>query len=145
MNRVVLIGRLVGDPEIRQTQSGARVASYRLAVDRNSADKEADFIGCLAWNKGAEFAERFLHKGMKIAVEGRIQTGSYTKQDGSKVYTTDVVVDRHEFCESKNGSASNETPGAYKPNTEAQASGYGAPSNYNAGFAELDSVEDLPF
>lgn len=140
-----MIGRVVADPEIRQTQSGARVASYRLAVDRNSADKEADFIGCLAWNKGAEFAERFLRKGVKIAVEGRIQTGSYTKQDGSKVYTTDVVVDRHEFCESKNSGASNETPGAYKPNTEAQANGYVAPNNYNAGFAELDSVEDLPF
>lgn len=137
-----MIGRVVADPEIRQTQSGAKVASYRLAVDRNSADKEADFISCLAWNKGAEFAERFLRKGVKIAVEGRIQTGSYTKQDGSKVYTTDVVVDRHEFCESKNSAqpnASNTDSNAFnaQPNTFN--------TDYSAGFAELDSGEDLPF
>lgn len=130
MNKVILIGRLVADPEIRYTQSGKAVASYRLAVDRpfkQDGQQEADFINCVAWGKTGEFAGNHLHKGTKIAIEGRIQTGSYEK-DGVKHYTTDVVVDRHEFCESR-------------------SSGQAATANSNAGqaFTDMDDDGELPF
>ena len=109
MNRVILMGRLTRDPDVRYAQGEGTIsnARYTLAVDRNvsrngSEDQQtADFINCVAFGKSAEFVERFLKKGTKIAVEGRIQTGSYTNKDGQRVFTTDVVVDRHEFCESK--------------------------------------------
>lgn len=121
---------MTADPEIRQTNSGKTVASYRLAVDRNvktEVQPEADFINCTAWGKTGEFAEKYLHKGMKIAVEGRIQTGSYEK-DGMKHYTTDIIVDRHEFCESKRS---------------ADSSSYPAPDH---GFTEIEEDDgDLPF
>lgn len=103
MNHVTLIGRLTRDPDIRCTQEQTLIARYTLAVDRGYKDKngesQADFISCIAFNKPAEFAEKFLRQGVKIAIEGRIQTGSYTNRDGQKVYTTDIVVARHEFCE----------------------------------------------
>lgn len=95
MNKVILIGRLTRDPEDRQT-----VVKYTLAVDRFNKDKEADFINCVCFGKTAEFAKNYLSKGTKVAVTGRIQTGSYEK-DGRKVYTTDVVIETQEFCESK--------------------------------------------
>ena len=103
MNKVALIGRLTADPEIRKTQDGKSVASYTLAVDRRVAkgDSQADFIPCTAWEKKAEFAEKYLRKGIKIAITGRIQTGKYTDKNGNTVYTTDVVVEDHEFCEAK--------------------------------------------
>lgn len=97
MNNVVLMGRLTKDPEIRQGET--MVARYTLAVDRRKG--EADFISCVAFGKGAEFAEKYLHKGTKISVLGRLQTGSYTDKEGRKIYTTDVVVNEQEFCESK--------------------------------------------
>jgi len=100
MNIVTLMGRLCGDPEIRQTDS-TTVCSYTLAVDRFGKDKGADFIRCKTFGKSADFAEHYLKKGMKIAVEGRISTGSYTNKEGQKVYTTDVIVNAHHFCESK--------------------------------------------
>ena len=130
MNKVILIGRLVADPEIRYTQSGKAVASYRLAVDRpfkQDGQQEADFINCVAWGKTGEFAGNYLRKGTKIAVEGRIQTGSYEK-DGVKHYTTDIVVDRHEFCESR-------------------SSGQAATANSNEGqaFTDMDDDGDLSF
>lgn len=131
MNKVVLIGRLTADPDIRHTQSGKCVASYRLAVDRafkSDGQPEADFINCVAWGKSGEFCQKYLHKGMKIALEGRIQTGSYTKDDGTKVYTTDVIVEHHEFCESKRSSDSGS---------------YAEPAQ---GFTEIDEDDgDLPF
>lgn len=107
MNKVILIGRLAADPDIRYTQSNKCVASYRLAVDKpykSDSQPDADFISCVAWGKAGEFCKTFLHKGMKIAVEGRIQTRSDDDKDGKKVYLTEVVVDRHEFCESKTTS-----------------------------------------
>lgn len=113
MNRVVLMGRLTKDPDVRYTQGEQpmAVARYTLAVDRrrsrNSQDEQkADFISCVAFGKGGEFAEKWLHKGTKIVVSGRIQTGSYTKQDGTRVYTTDVVVEESEFAESKAAASS---------------------------------------
>ena len=107
MNKVILIGRLTADPEIRATQECKAVGTYTLAVDRRVAksDQKADFIRCQVWEKKAEFAEKYLKKGTKIAITGRIQTGSYTDRDGKKVFTTDVVVEDQEFCESKGASA----------------------------------------
>ena len=102
-----LIGRLTADPEVRYTQGDQPIciASYRLAVERRGKKTEgqqnADFISIKAFGKGGEFAEKYLHKGMKVAVSGHIQTGSYTRQDGQKVYTTDVIADEQEFCENK--------------------------------------------
>jgi single-strand DNA-binding protein len=108
------MGRLTRDPDIRYTQgeNSMAIARYTIAVDRRvrraeggNNEQSADFIGCVAFGRSAEFAEKYLHQGTKICVEGRIQTGSYTNKDGQKVYTTDVVVEEHEFCESKKDSA----------------------------------------
>nr|DAR22098.1 MAG TPA: Single strand binding protein [Caudoviricetes sp.] len=135
MNKVILLGRLTRDPEVRYTQGNEpmAVARYSLAVDRQGKKDEnkqnADFISCVAFGKRGEFAEKYLHKGTKIAVCGRLQTGSYTAQDGTKRYTTDVVVDDHYFCES-NGTTSE------------------APATDEDGFMNIpDGVEDdgLPF
>jgi len=109
MNKVILIGRICSDPEIRQTQAGKNVASYRIAVDRRfkaEGQPTADFLSCVAFGNNADFASRFIKKGMRIAIEGSIQTGSYEK-DGVKHYTTDIIVDRHEFCESKKEDGGN--------------------------------------
>ena len=102
MNKVILIGRLCADPETRYSEKGDCVAKYRLAVNRKfkkEGQPEADFLNCIAFGKTGEFASRFLKKGSKIAIEGRVQTGSYEK-DGVKHYTTDIIVEQHEFCDS---------------------------------------------
>lgn len=143
MNKVILIGRLVADPETRQTQVGGLVSRYRLAVDRQrgkDGQREADFISCVAFGKSAEFAGKFLHKGTKIAVEGRMTTGSYEKE-GVKHYTTDVVIDRHEFCESRAGAAS-ATPTQYSaPPVQTSP----AVLTGSDDFMPIDDNEDLPF
>lgn len=133
MNKVVLIGRLTRDPEIRHSGETA-VARYTLAVDRRfkrEGEASADFINCVVFGKGAEFAEKYLKQGSKIAVVGRIQTGSYKNKDGQTVYTTDIVVEEQEFAESKN---SNSTPAP-------------APKTDNEGFMSIpdDVDEQLPF
>lgn len=146
MNRVILMGRLTRDPDLRYS-TGERqmaIARYTLAVDRRgrsrSADgteQTADFINCVAFDKAAEFAEKYFHQGMRVLVSGRIQTGSYTNKDGQKVYTTDVIVDDQEFADSKN---SGEGGATYSRPTPAQAS--------SDGFMNIpDGVEDegLPF
>ena len=112
MNKVILIGRLTKDPDIRYSQGANTtcVARYTLAVDRKfkqEGQPTADFINCIAFGKLGEFAEKYLRQGIKIAVVGRIQTGSYTNKDGQKVYTTDVVVEEQEFCESKSNNQQN--------------------------------------
>lgn len=106
MNKAILIGRLTKDPEVRYTQGAEpmAIARYTLAVDRRGkkeGEQTADFISCVAFRKAGEFAEKYLKKGMKMAVVGRIQTGSYTGRDGQKVYTTEIVVEEQEFAESK--------------------------------------------
>jgi len=105
MNKVMLIGRLIKDPDVRYSQgeNASAVAKYTLAVDKRIKNNEdtADFIGCVCFGKNAEFAEKYLTKGTKIAVTGRISTGNYTNKEGQKVYTTEVVVEEHEFCETK--------------------------------------------
>lgn len=99
MNTVVLLGRLTADPDIRSTRDGKAVASFTLAVDRYK--EGADFIRCQAWEKRAEFCEKYLKKGTKIAVKGRIRTGDYTDKDGKKIYTTDIVIEDIEFAQTK--------------------------------------------
>lgn len=101
MNLAILMGRLTKDPDISTSQSGTQIARYTIAIDRFGKDQGADFISCVAFNKSAEFADKYLKKGTKIAIEGSIRTGSYTNKDGQKVYTTDVIVNRQEFAESK--------------------------------------------
>lgn len=111
MNKTLLIGRTTKDPDIRYTQSEQpmTIARFNLAVDRRfkkEGEQSADFISCVAFGKTAEFIEKYVFKGTKIAIEGRIQTGSYTNNDGNKVYTTDVVVEQVEFAGSKTDSKS---------------------------------------
>jgi len=156
MNKVILMGRLTRDPEVRYSQgeNATAIARYTLAVDRrfnrNGDENSADFIGCVAFGKSAEFAERYLHKGTKIAITGRIQTGSYTNRDGVKVYTTDVVVEDQEFAESKNSAGSND--GGYS-NAGFGNSGYNnassrpQPAAAGDGFMNIpDGIdEELPF
>lgn len=108
MNKAILIGRLTRDPEIRYTRGEKQmaVARYTLAVPRRAAkdgQQAADFISCVAFDKAAEFAEKYFRQGMKIAITGRIQTGSYTNRDGQKIYTTDIIIEEQEFAESKKG------------------------------------------
>lgn len=139
MNKVILMGRLTRDPEVRYSQGeqATAVARYTLAVDRRGRNQEnsADFIACVAFGKVAEFAERYLHKGTKIALTGRIQTGSYTNKDGQRVYTTDIVAEDQEFAESKNA----ENSGAYS-NQPAPAS-----QQNDGGFMSADENSELPF
>ena len=139
MNKVILIGRLTKDPETRysQGQSSTCISRYSLAVDRQfkrDGEQTADFLNCVAFGKQGEFAEKYLKKGTKIAVTGRIQTGSYTDRDGKKVYTTDVVVESHEFVESKK-----------EGDQETQSSPYGSVGT--DGFMNIpDGIdEELPF
>ena len=108
MNSVQLLGRLTRDPDVRYTDGGSTIARFSLAVDRRFKQEggdTADFINCIAFGKTAEFIEKYFAKGLKIALNGRIQTGSYTNKDGVKVYTTDVVVENVEFAESKNNNS----------------------------------------
>lgn len=148
MNKVILMGRLTRDPEVRYSQgeSPLAIARYTLAVDRrfnrsNGGDNQqtADFISCVAFGKSGEFAERYLRKGTKIAVTGRIQTGSYTNRDGQTVYTTEVVVEDQEFAESKNNNSGSD--GGYTGSSRS------APSGAGDGFMNIpDGIdEELPF
>lgn len=125
MNKVILIGRLCADPEVRYTQNQKPVATYRLAVDRQvkrEGQAEADFLNCVAWNKGAEFASKYLHKGTKIAIEGQVRTRTYDDKDGKRVFVTEILVDRHEFCESKSSASGNSEP-EYSEMTDAEPEG----------------------
>ena len=136
MNKVILMGRLARDPEIRYTDQQLAIGRYSLAVPRRvqqGQEPTADFVNVVSFGKAAEFAEKYLKKGTKVLVTGRIQTGSYNNKDGQKVYTTDVVAEEQEFCESK-ASGNNQ-------NTNAS-------SNPTDGFMSFpdDGIEDdLPF
>lgn len=156
MNKVILMGRLTRDPDIRYSngETATAVARFTLAVDRRfgrrDGEQTADFIGCVAFGRTAEFAEKYLRQGVKVAASGRIQTGSYTNREGQKVYTTDVVLDDIEFAESKAASDANRGSmgmgGGYQP-ASAPAP---APSPMGAagdGFMNIpDGIdEELPF
>lgn len=146
MNKVILMGRLTRDPEIRysQTSEPVAIARYTLAVDRRfkrEGEQTADFISCIAFGKAAEFAEKYLHKGTKIVVTGRIQTGSYTNKEGQKVYTTDVVIEEQEFAESKSAGQEDREE---RDRQAMQAAGY---TDAGDGFMNIpEGVDDLlPF
>jgi single-strand DNA-binding protein len=152
MNKVILMGRLTRDPEVRYTtgENNLAIARYTLAVDRRfkrDGEATADFITCVAFGKSAEFAERYFRQGIKIAVSGRIQTGSYTNKEGQKVYTTEVVVEDQEFAESK--AASEQNAGSYQNRQSAPAPmSTPTPSAASAdGFMNIpDGIdEELPF
>ena len=158
MNKVILMGRLTRDPDIRYSQgeNSQAIARYTLAVDRRfrreGSEQTADFIGCVAFGRQAEFAEKYLHKGIKIAITGRIQTGSYTRQDGTKVYTTDVVVEEQEFAESKAASQQNAAAASQQYNRSAAPAAPQAGSDAGSeaagdGFMNIpDGIdEELPF
>ena len=143
MNKVILMGRLTRDPEVRYGagENSTAVARYTIAVDRRfkrDGEQNADFIGCVAFGRNAEFAEKYLRQGTKIGLTGRIQTGSYTNRDGQKVYTTDIVVEEQEFAESK------ATAGNGGQNNYSRPSA--APSDAD-GFMNIpDGIDDeLPF
>lgn len=145
MNKVILLGRLVRDPETRYggANDSMAVCRYTLAVDKKfkkDGEATADFINCISFGKIAEFAEKYFTKGLRVAVSGRIQTGSYTNRDGQKVYTTDVVVDEHEIAQSRS-EASNQQEG----NRQPEISPYG--EDKGNGFMNIpDGIDDeLPF
>ena len=147
MNKVILMGRVTRDPEVRYSQgeNATAIARYTLAVDRrfnrNGDENSADFIGCVAFGRSGEFAEKYFRKGTKVLVTGRIQTGSYTNKDGVKVYTTDVVVEDQEFAESKNSGTGSDSGFMGAGNRSQEPSGAGD------GFMNIpDGIdEELPF
>lgn len=138
MNKVILIGRLIKDPDIRKGTNGLTIAKYILAVERyyrKDNERKSDFINCVALGRNGEFAEKYLHKGMKIAVIGSWQTGNYTDTDGKKIYTNDCLVETHEFVESKGRSSQQENQEAAVP----------PPAPENDAFVEPTYDPDLPF
>ena len=149
MIKVILMGRLTRDPEVRYSQGGENslaIARYTLAVDRrfkrNGDDQTADFIGCVAFGRNAEFAEKYFRQGLKVVVTGRIQTGSYTNKDGVKVYTTEVIVEEQEFAESRAEAEAN------RASFQRQSAPSPAPSaDAGDGFMNIpDGIdEELPF
>lgn len=148
MNTICLMGRLTNDPELKTTQSGVSVTSFRVAVDRayraKDQERQADFIPCTAWRNTAEFISRYFHKGQRIALQGSLQSRNYTANDGSQRTAYEVVVDNAFFCESKGANAG----GA--PSYDSQIPQYSEPkpafSTANSGdFEEILTDEDLPF
>ena len=155
MNKVILCGRLTRDPEVRYSQGAEpmAIARYTLAVDRrrsrNSDQNEqtADFISIVAFGRNGEFAEKYLKKGTKMLITGRIQTGSYTNKEGVKVYTTEVVVEEQEFAESKNSGSNGGNYSNYDNAPSAPAGNEPAPTAAGDGFMNIpDGIEEeLPF
>jgi single-strand DNA-binding protein len=150
MNKVILMGRLTRDPDVRYSQgeNAMAIARYTLAVDRRTkgnkeAEQTADFISCVTFGKTAEFVEKYLKKGTKVAITGRIMTGSYTNKDGQKVYTTEVCVEEHEFAESKQTTKPQQQNNGYQNNGNyQQPQNQMAPPN-DFGFGAFEG--DVPF
>lgn len=148
MNKVILMGRLTRDPEVRYSQgdNATAIARFTLAVDRRiKRDNEAsvDYINCVSFGRSAEFAEKYFHKGTKIVIVGRIQTGNYTNKDGQKVYTTDIVIEEQDFAESKAASQQNNSGNAQNASNNQQAQ-QPKPQTSPDGFMSADD-EGLPF
>ena len=141
MNKVILLGRLTRDPDVRHSTgpdgTQSTVARYTLAVDRRTAKTQegqtADFISCVCFGRQGEFAEKYLRQGTKIAITGRIVTGSYTNRDGQKVYTTDVAVDEQEFAESKGSQDQGAVP---QNGQQSQQQGAGQPRRASQGTSQ---------
>ncbi len=149
MNKVIMIGRLTRDPEIRYGQgaNGTVVGAFSIAVDRRfkrDGEPDADFFDCTTFGKQAEFVEKYLKKGIKIVIEGRLQNDNYTNKDGQKVYRTRIIVENLEFAESKAASESSGYTGGQSSNYSQPAP---APSGAQEGFMEIPSEieEELPF
>ncbi len=152
INRVVLVGRLTRDPELRKTQNGTSVCSFTMAVNRRmqtQGQPDADFISCVAWNKLADLMTQYLHKGSLIGLEGRIQTRNYDNQQGQRVYVTEVVADNIQFLEPKNAQSN-----GYSQPVETQGfaqNTYSAPvqNTFDSTFDANDTLDiasdDLPF
>ena len=142
MNNVSLIGRLTAAPELRHTQSGVAITRFSIAVDRRvkaGEEKQTDFINCVAWRQTAEFVCKYFSKGQRIALTGRIQTGSYSDKDGNKHYTFDVIADNVEFCESKTAQPQNQQ-------SKAQTASADIFPGAAPDFADYDGTsDDLPF
>lgn len=148
MNKTILMGRLTKDPEVRYAanDSGMAIARYTLAVDRRRVGNDgqsADFINCVAFGKTGEFAEKYFRKGMKILISGRIQTGSYTNQEGQRIYTTEVIVEDQEFTESKR--ASEEAASASAPAPSAPQPTAAAPTDAMPEPLPFAEDEEIPF
>ena len=129
MNKAILMGRLTRDPEVRYTsgENSLAIARYTLAVDRKirkDGDATADFIPCVVFGRSAEFVEKYFRKGLKIAIVGHVQTGSYTNRDGQNVYTTEVVVEEQEFSESKNSGSGSSQQNAPQPSPDVGQDGF---------------------
>lgn len=151
LNRVILMGRLTADPELRQTQTGTSVVSFSIAVDRDytpkGEEKQTDFINLVAWRQTAEFISKYFSKGKMIAVEGRIQTRNYTDNNGNKRYVTEVIVDRPYFADSKSSSDNTTfTNGPEHPAYSQETSSGTSVSIGDIGdFEEIQDDADLPF
>ena len=151
LNRVILMGRLTADPELKQTPNGISVTSFSLAVDRNftsrGAERQTDFINCVAWRQTAEFISRYFAKGRMIAVEGSLQVRNYVDKNENKRQAVEVVVDQAYFADSKNAAPSSSPAPSY--HSAAPAYAPAAPVAFNAGsvedFQEIDDEDDLPF
>ena len=144
-NKVILMGRLTSDPELKQSQNGTSVTSFTLAVDRRyGQDKQTDFITIVAWKNTAEFICKYFGKGTAMLVCGELQTRSWTDKDGNKRYATEVVASEVSFCESKKASETN-----YAPDNQNGSQGKFEPPAYTSDFApkfeEVRADDDLPF
>ena len=150
MNKIILIGRLTKDPELRYTQSGTAVVGFNLAVDRRfvnqNGEREADFINCVAWNKTAEFVANYFQKGKGIAIEGRLQVRSYDDNNGQRRWVTEVVAEQVEFVGGKNDSSNRSSSGNGDSNSSAHSNG-GNNSDQGLGWGEeiVFDDQDFPF
>ena len=150
MNKILLIGRLTKDPELRYTQSGTAVASFTLAVNRSFAnqngEREADFINCVAWQKAAEFVSQYFKKGQQMALEGRLQVRSYDDNNGQRRWVTEVVTEKVEFVGSKNGGNSgSNSAGSGSGGGNAGSGGADSPSQLGWGEEIVFDDNDIPF
>ena len=143
MNKAILVGRLTKDPELKTTGSGVSVCSFTLAINRRFKNAEggydADFINCVAWRQQAEFISKYFSKGRMVGISGSIQTRSYDREDGQRVYITEVVADEVSFVDSK--SASDSAPSTPAANNNTTANSFGA----DDGFIPMPADDDLPF
>ncbi|KGR88852.1 single-stranded DNA-binding protein [Lysinibacillus boronitolerans] len=150
INRTVIVGRLVADPELRYTPNGIASCKFRVAVNRpfkNEGEQQADFISCVAWRKQAENLANFMKKGNLIGLEGRIQTGSYEGQDGKKIYTTDVVADSIQFLEPRNSTGSTQNTPNYQSSTNTGGMYQGSSQGQYGGNTQpnYSRVDEDPF
>ena len=143
MNKAILVGRLTKDPELKTTGSGVSVCSFTLAINRRFKNAEggydADFINCVAWRQQAEFISKYFSKGRMVGICGSIQTRTYDREDGQRVYVTEVVADEVSFVDSKSQSEGTSTPAA--ANTNSNTNSFGA----DDGFIPMPADDDLPF